>query len=120
MTTKPPFTVRIGVYRFLVVKAQEAISKRSGQPMIAITMKISSAGYDYIVTDYMTGSYIERVREFLLASGKTELMSNDSLEPDDFLGCSGLVKIGIQNWEGRARPKIINYLPTTQEKKCHN
>lgn len=105
---------KAGVYKFKVLKAVESISKRSNRPMIIVTLELERNNKKWIATDYMTADYPERIERFFLSTGRKKLL--DIVETEDFENKEGLVNAGTLVWEGKTRPKILNYLPNKKDK----
>jgi len=102
---------KAGKYPFKVIKAVWAVSKASGKPMIVITLELKRNGQVYIVTDYMTLLYPARVREFFKSTGKKVVSKIRYMQPAWFDDMSGFANAGTQEYLGKIRPKITNYLP---------
>jgi hypothetical protein len=113
---KPFIPFKAGIYPFKVVKAVWAVSKASGEPMIVITLELVRDYQTYIVTDYMTLLYIERVEEFFKATGKRVASKIRHMQPHWFDGTSGFVSAGTLIYNQRVRPKILNYLLPKESK----
>jgi hypothetical protein len=83
-----------GEYDFEVLQAEDAISKKNGNPMIKL--KIGLYNGDRIrqhVYDYLLTSFESKLRHFCDTAGLLRLYENGSLSAEDCLGRTGRVRI---------------------------
>ncbi len=91
--------VPAGRYQFVVLKAVERVSKKTGQPLIELILDIiDSTGYPRRVYDYLTLSpkMAYKIRHFCMATGLMERYDTGALSATDCVGRTGIVDVEIQ------------------------
>ena len=87
-----------GVYDFSVSEAKDAISKRTGNPMIKLTLVIwDKNGDKRFITDYIMTSYMRKLKHFCDATGLIDKYNEGSLTATDCLDKTGKLKLVIKN-----------------------
>ncbi len=92
-----------GEYDATVVKAEETVSKTSGNEMIAITLKVWNAdGSGVLVNDYLlsTETGILKLCQFCEAAGLLDIYNQGILSASDCMDSNVKVKIKIDEGKG--------------------
>jgi|SRR5215469_1475319 len=105
-----------GSYPFEVKNAEEVTSK-NGNEMIRLTLEVNGSLelIDHLV---FTPNAFWKIDQFRIATGEKlgKPGSDASLEADDCIARKGLVAINVEQWEGRDRNKVGEYLdPATNQ-----
>lgn len=91
-----------GVYPFDVIDAKDAVSKSSGNEMIAIKVRVYGPdGREPVINDYLLESYMRKIYNFAKVTNNLAKYYAGSLCAEDCLGKSGFVKIGTD--KGKAK-----------------
>ena len=86
-----------GEYSFEVMSAEDKVSKASGNEMIALKLHVfDDQGEPRIIFDYLLESMARKLRHAAEACGLLTEYESGGLDALDFVGKTGLVKIGIQ------------------------
>lgn len=106
-----------GTYDFLVLDAEETISK-SGNDMIKLKIRIFMPdGRERVIFDYLLEAMEFKTGHFAEATGLLDKYQNGSIDAHDCLGKSGKCKIIIQSdKEGKYPDKSVigDYIPTDE------
>ncbi len=87
-----------GEYDFEVVKAEETVSKASGNDMIALTLKVyDQDGGSTLVNDYLLEKLPLKLRRAAEVCGLLEDYETGQLHAADMVGKPGRVKLTIQS-----------------------
>ena len=105
-----------GEYEFEVTDAEEKTSNSSGNDMIELTLKIKGGPtvYDYLVA--ADGSYW-KLDNFRAAIGE-EIKPGVpvDLDPDSFIGRKGRCLLYTDEYQGRKKNKIADYVVIVSQK----
>lgn len=89
-----------GEYDFEVAAAEDTVSKKSGNEMIKLTLKVwGEDGKERAVTDYLLGAMEHKLYHFAHATGLGDLYEAGGLEAIDCEGRSGRVKLKVESSE---------------------
>ena len=103
------------VVPFMVQKAVEGISKSSGRPQIALTLRAEYKGDDYWIFEYLqsAGKAAWRTATFCQSVGIPQDEDSDNLAAEACEGAVGECEITIEPASGgfTARNKVGRYLP---------
>lgn len=110
-----------GVYQFVVVDAEEGVSKNGSNAQIIVTHDIFKSGRHFTVKDYFTivPTALWRLEQFWGAVGHPEMFSQGILIPEMFYEHRGFAFCGVQYWKGHQRPKVLNYLLKGDKNDTH-
>ena len=87
----------VGIYDFYVKKAEIAYSKKSGAPMIKLTVAvIGDLGREHVLTDYLMEAMMFKLKHFADAVGLEEEYNQGNLLAAMCEGRSGKLKIIIE------------------------
>lgn len=102
-----------GNYPFVVVKAEERISK-SNNPMIKVLLKVwDDSGREYLVYDYLMESIEHKLRHFCYSIGHGEMSEKGEFDCDLVKNKQGVCKIYTQeDKSGQYQPKnaVADYI----------
>ena len=111
-----------GIYDFEVMRAEETTSKKSGNAMVKIKIRVFHDGGEAHIYDYITSTQVEKLCAFCDAVGLSKEYDAGDVKSDDMEGRSGRVKIGIEdekpkddgegNWP--AKNKVKDYVPKAE------
>ena len=114
--------LKTGIYDFEVMWAEETTSKKSGNPMVKIKIRVFHDGGEAHIYDYIVSTQVEKLCAFCDAVGLSKEYDAGDVKSDDMEGRSGRVKIGIEdekpkedgegNWP--AKNKVKDYLPKAE------
>jgi len=101
-----------GIYDFEVVKAENAISKSTGNPMIKLTNKIyDKTGKEIYLNDYLVPSALYKIKKFCDSTNLQKQYNAGNLSPFDCEKKTGKCKIGVErSGDYPARNKIADYI----------
>lgn len=86
-----------GVYSFEVIHAEDQTSKKTGNPMIYLEMNIFNDGMEKkTIKDYLVSAMEFKLRHACETCGILDRYETGALSADDFIGRSGMVKLGIE------------------------
>src|SRR5690348_13902910 len=109
--------VKKGEYDFLVVDAQEAVSK-SGNDMIKLQLKIwTEDGRERIVFDYLLEALPFKTGHFAESVGLVAKYREGVLLAHDCIDKCGRLKLGIQEDKSGVYPpknNVMDYIPTDE------
>ena len=104
-----------GIYPFTVTSAEDKVSKKSGAPMMQLSLEVFAAdGKSRKVTDYIMEAVAYKLRHFAMAVGMGDQYTRDGeLKPHDMLGRSGSCMIRVEPAEGNfsAKNSVKDYVP---------
>ena len=114
--------LKTGIYDFEVMWAEETTSKKSGNPMVKIKIRVFHDGGEAHIYDYIVSTQVEKLCAFCDAVGLSKEYDAGDVKSDDMEGRSGRVKIGIEDekpkddGEGKwpAKNKVKYYLPKAE------
>lgn len=87
-----------GIYDGEILKAVEKTSKKSGNPMIELTMKFYGEGDESaLVMDYLLESMPKKLRHFCDAAGILEMYESGEFNADDCQGLSIRAKLKVDH-----------------------
>jgi hypothetical protein len=99
-----------GAYPFIVRNAED-VTSANGNEMIRLTLEVNNAVQivDHLV--FVRSAYW-KIDQFRVCTGEVlgAAGSNASLEADDCIARKGAVFVGVEQWDGRNRNKITEYL----------
>ena len=100
-----------GKYPFEVIKAEDKVSKASGNDMIALQLKVYGEGErSGIVFEYLMASNEQRLNQFCVATGLQDKYESGEMEAHDCTGRGGWVCIKIQPAKDGYEPKnVVSY-----------
>ena len=111
-----------GIYDFEVMRAEETTSKKSGNAMVKIKIRVFHDGGEAHIYDYITSTQVEKLCAFCDAVGLSKEYDAGDVKSDDMEGRSGRAKIGIEdekpkedgegNWP--AKNKVKDYVPKAE------
>lgn len=85
-----------GEYAFTISGAEEKVSKK-GNDMIVLTVRVFKPDGSFVlVTDYLTDAMMYKILHLCEAVGLSDKYDSGLLEPEDFIGKEGLLKLKIQ------------------------
>jgi hypothetical protein len=96
-----------GEYDFEVVKAEDAVSKKSGKEMIKVNLKVFHGEGFQFVTDYLMEAMAFKLRHFFETVGMINAYEAGAIEAADLVGCAGKVKIDIEPASGDYAAKNV-------------
>jgi hypothetical protein len=104
-----------GNYPFVILEAEEKLSASKGNPMIELRIEISRRdGKKRIVRDYLLPQRQEKLLHAAKACDVLETYNAGQLLPDDFIGKSGSLRLGIQRSRGFPPKNVVeDYVTTT-------
>lgn len=85
-----------GEYDFEVVKAEDAVSKKSGAEMIKVNLKVFHGNGFQFVTDYLMEAMAFKLRHFFETVGMIESYNAGQIQSADLIGVAGKVQIDIE------------------------
>ena len=103
------FVLLDGEYPFIVTAAEERVAN-SGNNMIQLTLKIKGGPtiYDYLVD---TETSWDKWNQFRAAIGeKIEPGVEIDINPESWIGRTGRVILHSEEWEGKKRNKVSEYV----------
>lgn len=100
-----------GKYPFEVIKAEDKVSKTSGNEMLALQLKVYGEGERVAtVFEYLMASNEQRLNQFCVMTGLQDKYESGELEAFDCEGRQGWVCIKIQPAKDGYDPKnIVSY-----------
>jgi hypothetical protein len=99
-----------GEYPFTVSDAQDRVSNSSGNEMIELVLEIKGGApvYDYLVN---TKDSWYKINDFLAAIGGPITPGKEvNINPDDFIGKTGRCRLYIDEFQGKQRNKVGEYV----------
>ena len=103
-----------GTYAFQVMDATEKVSKRAGNQMIELRLRVTDdKGQSRSLTDYLVATQVEKLRHAALACGLLSKYEAGSLSDTDFRGLKGKLRIGIEKGKNGAADRniVADYVP---------
>jgi hypothetical protein len=116
MDFKPPTEEEIasngpwpsGSYAFVILEAEEKLSASKGNPMIELRVEVSRRdGKKRIVRDYLLPQRQQKLLNAAMACGVLDTYNAGQLIPDDFIGKSGSLRLGIQRGRGFPAKNVV-------------
>lgn len=109
-----------GKYHFEVADAKDDVSKKSGNPMIVLKLKIMDNGFNVLtyVTDYLMESMAYKLRHAAYGCGLGTHYDSGELHPDMFMGRTGTLDLSIQKDKAGQYPdknSVHDYIKDEQE-----
>lgn len=121
-----------GEYDFVVVKAEDTKSKKTGVDMIKVTIGVYQPdGTQRLITDYLMGSFPRKLRRFAEGIGLLAQYEMGELHSEECEGRSGRCKVVIKhqddydpknevkdyvvNRASKSKPAPAAHLPTTED-----
>ena len=104
-----------GPYAFVILEAEEKVSASRGNPMLELRLEISRRdGKKRYVRDYLLPQRQEKLLHAARVCGVLETYNAGQLVPDDFIGKSGKLRLGVQRSRGYPPKNVVeDYLTTT-------
>ena len=105
--------VEPGKYEVSVVGAKSSVSKKGNQ---MITLRLSVEGAHRLFSDHLvfTESSFWKVADFLIAMGHPPSGEVDlDFDPQNYVGCTAVALVGVEEFNGRSQNKIERWLPPT-------
>lgn len=103
-----------GTYDFEVFNAINDVSKKTGNPMIKLTLCVyDKTGKKYFVTDYIMTALMYKLKHFCDVAGLEEKFKEGKLSYEDCLGKVGKLKLKIgQDKENKYPPRneVVDYV----------
>ncbi len=119
-----------GEYYFKIIKAEEKVSKSSGQPMIELNLVIwDEKGKERYVTDYLINNdnMAFKIRHLYECIGMIEEYNSGNIDPFSLLNKEGNVKIivqkdkkGIYNDKNVVKDYILKKQETEEENELND
>ncbi len=112
----------VGEYHFEIAKAENTVSKASGNEMIKLTMNVvNDEAKSRIIYDYLLVSMEFKLRHCAVACGLLTKYEQGILDSSDFEGKTGILKLSIQkdttgNYSDRNQ--VVDYIVENTEKKA--
>ena len=113
-----------GIYDGEVMRAEETISKSSGNPMIKLKVRIFHDGGEAHLYDYIVDTQVEKLCAFCDAVGLSKEYDAGDVKSDDMEGRAFRAKVGIEDEKPKddgsdekwpAKNKIKDYLPKSEK-----
>lgn len=110
--------LKAGVYDFEVVFAEDVTSKRTGNPMIKLTLKVyGEDGRAQTINDYLMPALMYKLKHFCDTAGLEDKFTKGTLAADDCKNASGKCKVKIEESEGYSPKNAIqDYVKETKVK----
>jgi hypothetical protein len=104
-----------GHYPFVIVDAEEKLSASKGNPMLELRIEISRRdGKKRVVRDYLLPQRQEKLLHAAKACGVLEAYKAGQMIPDDLIGKSGSLRLGIQRSRGFPPKNVVDDYVTTK------
>jgi hypothetical protein len=100
-----------GEYPFECINAEAKVSSNSGNDMIEVSLKIGKDGP--VVRDFLMGGEKTKWKldNFRAAIGEqVKIREEVDINPDDFVGKTGRCFLYIDEYEGRRKNKVADYV----------
>lgn len=102
-----------GTYDFEVAKAVDAVSKKSGNEMIKVSLKIFAPnGGTPFVFDYLLEAFLSKLLNFCSGTGLMHAYNSGNLTADMLEGKCGKVIIDVEPASGQYKAKnvVVDYI----------
>jgi hypothetical protein len=106
-----------GAYRFLVDSAKGKHSKKN-DPMIELQHSVTDGEETINVKDWLVfiPSCSRKIDQFRESIGEKVVPGEKvDVDPDDLIGKSGLLHLGVEEYEGQERNVVKRYLPPSEK-----
>jgi hypothetical protein len=106
-----------GIYDFTIEKANDTVSKTTGNPMIVVDLTIFSERGERRIKDYLMEKMAWKLKHFAFAIGMGAAYEKGDLDAQAFIGRSGKVKLrkGQANGDFQARNEVKDYIVPDSE-----
>lgn len=101
--------VEPGEYQVQVVRAKTEWSK-NGNEMVSLRLCVEGGTREFFDHLVSSGSCSWKIAQFLIAMGE-EPSDEMEIEPADYTGRTARAVVGVEDFEGRPKNKIVKWLP---------
>lgn len=100
-----------GIYDFTVINAVDSISKKSGNPMITLTVSIFDiTGKEKTITDFILAAFMKKIRHFCETTGLMDKFNLGSLSASDCINKTGKLNLIVEEYNGRLKNSVEDYI----------
>lgn len=99
-----------GIYPFSVLKAEHAVSKKSGADMIKLSLRLYGDGRDAFATDYLMEAMAFKLAHFCEQTGLSDRYNSGELEADDCENREGWVRVDVKKDDYGTKNEVKDYV----------